>query len=265
MRSGNPTYNLIDNVANTDLDLLFSGAINGVQTTVNVSTNGAGTGNQTMNAGEMLRIDFTKDASLAGQPTGSDFVMGTHKNVNDFAFLVSQNTPSGDHSTGTVLISIFDCNNDKSFTNDTLDIVTKVKYNSTVIYDNGVATSTTDANGNTVTAIGIDTNNDSVVDSVIVTGLNEGKSGDGTGGDDPMITVHAATTYNRVEMTNYSGQTVGSTVLGGTDFDIAPAGVFQGTAGNPVSFSLPVQTADYDGDTSPVELIGVTVQPLPLA
>jgi hypothetical protein len=95
---------------------------------------------QTMNAGEMLRIDFTKDAALAGSPNGSDLVMGTHKDVNDFAFLVSQNTPSGDHSSGTVLIKIFDCNNDKIFTNDTLDTITTVKYNSTVIYQNGVGT-----------------------------------------------------------------------------------------------------------------------------
>jgi hypothetical protein len=263
VRSGNPTFNLVNDVGGTDLDLLFSARNNAGVTSVNVSTTGAGAGNQTMNIGaagapgEMLRIDFANNASLAGSPLGSDFVAGTHETINDFAFLVSQNTPSG--TTGAVLIKAWDADNDKVLfgdPDDTLDTITVVKVNDVVVYDHG-STFSTMVNGRMVSAIAFD-------GGVIVTGLNEGQTGDGTGGDDPMVTVHTETGYNRVEMTNYGGVTVNGAVLPGTDFDIAPAGVFQGQPGNAVDFTLPVQVVDADGDLSPVELIGVTMEPLPV-
>ncbi|MES2482868.1 MAG: DUF5801 repeats-in-toxin domain-containing protein [Pseudomonadota bacterium] len=83
VRSGNPTYNLINDVDGTPLDLLFSGGdvSDGLPSahSVNVSTQGAGTDNQSMNPGELLRIDFMSGASLAGSPSGSDFNLGTHQ------------------------------------------------------------------------------------------------------------------------------------------------------------------------------------------
>lgn len=258
VKSGNPTYNIIDNVGGTTLDLLFSGTKNGAISSVNVSTTGAGVANQTMNAGESLRIDFGHDMLLTGSPNGSDFTSGSHQIVNGYSFLVSQNTPSG--TTATAYIKVYDADNDKVLTgdpDDTVDTITQVKVNGILIYDTDPNTTLQPitVNGKTVTAFAYD-------GGVIITGLNEGATGDGTGGDDPRITVYTADGFNRVETTNYAGQTVNNTVLGGTDFDIGPAGVEQSVQGTEFAFQLPVQTVDYDGDLSPVELIGVNVTPV---
>jgi hypothetical protein len=260
VKSGNPTYNLINNVDSTTLDLLFSGGdVNGGAPSghsVNVSTTGAGTDNQSMNPGETLRIDFANGASLAGSPLGSDFVLGTHQTVNGFSFLISQNTPSG--TTGTAYIKAIDADGDKTLVGDAgdvADVITKVLVNGLTVMDGGVATDQT-INGHLVHAIAYN-------GGVVLTGLNEGATGDGTGGDDPVVKVYTADGFNRVEVSNYSGQNVGG-VLGGTSFDIAPAGVDQAVQGTQFAFDLPVQMTDADGDTGPVELIGVTVDPVPV-
>ncbi len=264
-RSGNPTYNLIDDVGGTTLDLLFSGGdtaggLPGAHS-VNVSTTGAGVDNQSMNAagglGETLRIDFATGAALAGSPLGRDFNLGTHKNVNGFSFLVSQNTPSGTEA--TAYVRVYDADNDKILVgdpDDTLDTITQVLVDGVVVYDSGGGYSVM-VNGHTVSAMLYE-------GGVVITGLNEGVTGDGTGGDDPRVTVRTATGYNRVEVSNFSGQTVDGQVLAGTSFDIAPAGVEQGVAGNPVAFNLPVRVTDFDGDWGPTELIGVNLTPLPV-
>lgn len=265
VKSGNPTYNIIDNVGGTTIDLLFSGGdtAGGLpgDHSVNVSTTGAGTDNQSLNAnaglGEILRIDFETGASLAGSPSGSDFNAGTHNNINGFSFLLSQNTPSG--TTGTAYIQAFDTDNDKVLVgdpDDDVDPITKVTVNGVTVFENGTSTNAT-INGFTVTAIMHN-------DGIVLTGLNEGATGDGTGGDDPVIKVFTATGFNRIEVANYAGQTVNGSTLGGTSFDIAPAGIDVGVAGDPFAFNLPVQNTDYDSDYSPVALIGVTMTPAPL-
>jgi len=261
VKSGNPTYNLINNVDGTTLDLLFSGGdiAGGAPSghSVNVSTTGAGTDNQSMNPGETLRIDFAEGAALAGSPLGNDFVLGTHKTVNGFSFLLSQNTPSG--TTGTAYIQAIDADGDKVLVGDAGDVadtITKVQVNGLTVMENGVVTDQT-INGHLVSAIVYN-------GGVIVTGLNEGATGDGTGGDDPVIKVYTADGFNRVEVSNYAGQTVNGTTLGGTSFDIAPAGVDQAVQGTAFSFDLPVQMTDADGDSGPVELIGVNVDPVPV-
>ncbi|MGZ3182160.1 MAG: DUF5801 repeats-in-toxin domain-containing protein [Telluria sp.] len=265
VKSGNPTYNIIDNVGGTSLDLLFSGGdtaggLPGAHT-VNVSTEGAGVDNQSMNSsgslGETLRIDFDIGAVLAGSPLGSDFTPGSHKTVNGYSFLVSQNTPSGTEA--TAYIKVYDADNDKVLVGDPddhADTITQVLVNNVVVYDSGGGHSGT-VNGHTVTGMLYN-------GGVIVTGLNEGATGDGTGGDDPRVTVRTADGFNRVEVSNFAGQTVNGHVLGGAGFDIAPAGVEQGVAGNPVAFNLPVRVTDYDGDWGPTELIGVNLTPLPV-
>jgi hypothetical protein len=265
VRSGNPTYNLIDNVGGTTLDLLFSGGdtaggLPGAHS-VNVSSTGAGVDNQSMNAsggkGETLRIDFATGAALAGSPLGSDFSLGLHKNVNGFSFLVSQNTPSGTEA--SAYVKVFDADGDKNLVGDSGDVadtITQVLVNNIVVYDSAGGHSGL-VNGHTVSGMLYD-------GGVVITGLNEGATGDGTGGDDPRITVRTATGYNRVEVSNFAGQTVNGQVLAGTGFDIAPAGVEQGVAGNPVGFTLPVRVTDYDGDWGPTALIGVNLAPLPV-
>lgn len=263
VRSGNPTYNIINNVGGTSVDLLFSGGdtSNGLPGahSVNVSTNGTGVDNQSLNAsagkGETLRIDFEIGATLAGAPVGSDFNPGTHKTVNGYSFMITQNTPSG--STATALIKVFDADDDKVLVGDAGDVadtITEVKVGNFALYDNAGAHSTT-INGHTVSAIAYG-------GGIVITGLNEGASGDGVGGDDPVVTVSSANGFNRVEVSNFAGQTVNSVVLGGTGFDLAPVDVDLPVAGNPVAFSLPVQLVDFDGDFSPVELIGVNLTPL---
>lgn len=265
IRSGNPTYNLIDNVGGTTLDLLFSGGdtAHGQPTahTVNVSTNGAGVDNQSMNAagtlGETLRIDFATGTALAGSPLGSDFTTGVHQTVNGYSFLLTQNTPSG--TTGTAYIQVFDADNDKVLVNDpgdVLDTITLVTVNGVTIYDGTFHTAT--INGSQVTGMLYN-------GGVVLTGLSEGATGDGTGGDDPVVKVSTATGFNRVEVSNFAGQTVNGQLLGGTSFDIAPAGVDQAIAGTPFSFALPIQVTDFDGDFGPVETIGVNMTPVPLA
>ena len=205
--------------------------------------------------GETLRIDFTENVSLAGSPLGSDFTLGTHKNVNGFSFLVSQNTPSG--TEGTAYVQVFDADNDKILvgdTDDTLDTITQVLVNDIVVYDSGVGYSGV-VNGHTVSGMLFE-------GGVVITGLNEGATGDATGGDDPRVTVRTATGFNRVEVSNFAGQTVNGQLLAGTGFDIAPAGIEQGVAGSPVAFNLPVRVLDYDGDWGPTTLIGVNLVPL---
>lgn len=264
VRSGNPTYNLIDNVGGTSLDLLFSGGDTGdgapTAHSVNVSSNGAGVDNQSMNStgslGETLRIDFTNGAALSGSPLGSDFVAGTHQTVNGYSFLLSQNTPSG--TTGTAYIQLFDADNDKLLVNDpgdVLDTITLVSVNGVTIYDGSFHTAT--INGSVVSGMLYN-------GGIVLTGLSEGLTGDGTGGDDPRIKVSTATGFNRVEVSNFAGQTVNGQLLGGTSFDIAPAGVDQAVAGKPFSFDLPIQVTDFDGDFGPVEVIGVNITPVPL-
>lgn len=254
VRSGNPAYNLIDNVGGTSLDILFSGTVPGTNT-VNVSTQGAGVGNQTMNPGETLRLDLVTGGALAGSPTGSDFNYTTHQTVNGFSFLLTQNTPSG--TEGTVYVKAYDADNDKSLSGDggdTVDPITKVMVGNQVLVE-GTTTHTLTVNGHTVSAILSD-------NGVVITGLNEGLTGDGAGGDDPAVKIFTADGFNRVEVSNYSGQTVNGQLLSGTDFDIAPFAIEQGVAGNPVDFNLPVQITDADGDSTPIELIGVHLDPL---
>ncbi|MDB5823418.1 MAG: hypothetical protein JWR21_2122 [Herminiimonas sp.] len=266
VKSGNPTFNIINNVGGTTMDLLFSGGDtnNGLPTShsVNVSTTGAGVDNQSMNAtsglGETLRIDFEKDAVLAGSPNGSDFTPGTHVTVNGYSFMITQNTPSA--TTATVFVKAFDADDDKTLVGDSGDVVdpiTQVKVGNTIIFGTGAVSSAT-INGQTVTAVGVN-------NGVVITGLSEGNTGDGVGGDDPIIKVYTANGFNRVETSNYAGQTVNGVVLGGTSFDLAPAGVEQAVAGTATEFSLPVMMTDADGDPGPVELIGVNLTPVPLA
>ncbi|MCW5601487.1 DUF5801 repeats-in-toxin domain-containing protein [Nitrosomonas sp.] len=251
VRSGNPAYNLINDVGGTSLDILFSGTIPGT-TTVNVSTQGAGTGNQTMNPGETLRLDVVTGGALAGSPNGSDFNYTAHSTVNGFSFLLTQNTPSG--TTGTLYVKAYDADDDKILAgdaDDTVDPITMLKINDQEI----VFGNTYTINGHSVTAFLHD-------NGVVITGLNEGNTGDGAGGDDPEILVYTADGFNRVEITNFSGQTVNGQLLAGTDFDIAPAGFEQTEQGTPFSYQLPVQITDGDGDFTPIELIGVNVNPV---
>ncbi|HEU4850909.1 MAG TPA: hypothetical protein VFT37_02010 [Telluria sp.] len=267
VKSGNPTYNILPDVGDTSIDILFSGGdtAGGLPSvhSVNVSTTGAGTDNQSMNAtggkGDLLRMDFATGASLAGSPSGSDFNLGTHTTINGFSFLLSQNTPSG--TTGTMYIRAYDADADKTLVGDGGDLVdpiTKVTVNGVVVFENGTSTNAT-INGKTVTAIAYN-------DGVVLTGLSEGQTGDGTGGDDPVIKVSTADGFNRVEVSNYSGQTLtaGGTALAGGDFDIAPAGFEIPQAGDPFSFNLPVRNYDFDEDFSPIALIGVNITPEPL-
>jgi hypothetical protein len=204
-----------------------------------------------------LRLDLVTGGTLAGSPTGSDFNYTAHQTVNGFSFLVSQNTPSG--TTGTVFLKAYDADNDKILTGDagdTVDTITKVTVNGQVLVD-GATLNTLTINGHTVTPILAN-------GGVVITGLNEGATGDGSGGDDPVIKIFTADGYNRVEISNYSGQVVNGQTLSGNDFDIAPAGVDQGVQGNPVDFNLPVQITDGDGDQTPIELIGVHLNPVPV-
>jgi hypothetical protein len=268
VKSGNPTYNIIDNVGGTTLDLLFSGANTSGQTSVNVSTQGAGTGNQTMNPGETLRLDFEVGASLAGSPLGSDFNAGTHQLVNGFSFALSQNTPSG--TTGTVKVTAIDADNDKVLIGDADDVVqtitrVEIKTGTTVqVLKDASGFHSLTVNGQTVTGTYAADGK-----SVIITGLSEGTTGDtpgSVGSDDPFIKIFTADAFkfDAVQITNFSGQSDSGTTYTGTDFDIAPAGVDQSVAGTTFNFDLPVQLTDFDGDKSPIENIHVTVNPEPL-
>lgn len=267
VRSGNPTYNVIANVGGTTTDLLFSGGdTNGGAPTahsVNVSTNGAGVDNQSMNAyptyGETLRIDFASSAALTGSPLGSSFSMGGHTTVNGYTFLVTQNTSAG--TEGTAYIKAYDADDDSTLVGDPQDLVqaiTEVMVGGQVIYTlAGGATAPVNINGHMVSAILHD-------NGVIVQGLNEGATGDGVGGDDPMVKVTTANGFDRIEVSNFAGRTVNNVVMPGTSFDMAPAGFDVPVAGDPFSFELPVQLTDYDGDFSPVAVIGVNITPLPV-
>ncbi len=256
--SGNPTYDLLDNVGGTQLDILFSsiGAPNDKNPTVNVSTQGVGVSNQLIDQGETLRLDLVTGGMILNN--GGDFSYTAHQTVNGFSFLLSQNQPAG--TTGTVYIKAYDADDDKTLSGDADDKVqsiTKVMVNGKILVD-GTKVETLAINNHPVTAILYN-------DGVVITGLNEGNTGDGAGGDDPVIKVYTANGFDRVELTNYSDQTAGgSNILGGKAFDIAPAGIEQGVSGKPVDFQLPVQIIDQDGDTTPIELIGVHLDAMPL-
>jgi hypothetical protein len=261
VKQGNPTYNILNNVGGTTLDLLFSGGdtsggLPGAHT-VNVSTTGAGVDNQSMNRtgtlGETLRIDFAIGATLAGSPSGSDFNLGTHKTVNGYSFLLSQNTPNG--TTATAFVKVYDADGDKILTGDAGDVadtISELKVDNVVMYSTGGGISSpTMINGSLVTAI-------LSGGGVILTGLRADNP------TDPLITVSTADGFNRVEVSNYAGQTVNGNVLGGTSFDIKPAGVEQAVAGNPFAFNLPVILTDFDADYTGIQIIGVNMTPVPV-
>ena len=168
---------------------------------------------------------------------------------------MSQNSPGG--AEGTIYLKAYDADNDKILSGDagdTVDPITKVMVNGQLLVD-GATLHTLTVNDRTVTPILSN-------GGVVITGLNEGATGDGAGGDDPVIKMYTADGFNRVELTNYSGQTVGGSKLSGSDFDIAPAGIEQTTTGSSIDFNLPTNIVDQDGDATPVELIGVHLNPV---
>jgi Domain of unknown function (DUF5801) len=254
LKSGNVAYNLINDVSGSALDILFSGTVQGT-TTVNVSTQGAGVGNQTMNAGENLRLDFVVNGTLDSKATA--FSYAEHQAINGFEFYFSQNTPSGSNREGTVYVRAFDdTDGDLNLTNGTTDPITKIMIGDQVLVDGGTLNTLT-INGHQVSAM-------LYQGGVVITGLNEGATGDAAGGDDPLIKVYTADGFDRVEIANYSGISLdgGATTLAGDNFDVAVYGIEQTQQGTPIDFTLPVQIADADFDTTPVALIGVHLDPV---
>ncbi|MDZ4325156.1 MAG: VCBS domain-containing protein, partial [Pseudomonas sp.] len=194
-----------------DQDILIS-AVSSPQNRVNGSsgsgsvTLGAGGGVDISN-GELLRFDFASGVTLDSPNGGNNVNSGplSHYGANGFSFTVVN---SGANS--KILLKIYDTpganGQDLNFTNDSLDTITQ-------IYKNGVLTTGVASGGGFV----IDaTNND-------------------------VITIFAATNYDRAEVAGQSG---------GVDFAIKDVGFLQSTSGHDLPLSFNLTATDADGDTS---------------
>ena len=252
--SGNPDYNGLDDVfiltGGTGLDLLFSATNAGSsEITVNVSNVGIGTGNQTVSAGELLRIDLVTDLSITSSMGSEFFTITGHADINNFFFTVNQVTPTGNEV--TAFVQVFDADDDGIvsagpgiitgpighadgsgwYTDESAaDPITDVFVNGTaVVLDGGIIGSAIP--GITVTAFG---------GGYIIVGLVAGD----------IVKVSTDNGFNRVEITNFSGQSDGSITYTGANFDVGGLGFDVVGEGSNVDMDFALTVTDADGDTA---------------
>jgi hypothetical protein len=191
--------------------------------TVNTSSFSIGTNNQSVNVGEMLRLDYVKDITT----DLSTLVYDRHYVVNNASFTIIQ---TGGSSTNQVdaLVTVYDADDDNIFDGDNpLEDIQDTIISVTIFDENGalVGTFTSD-----------DTHVEFNLDgSVLVKDILEGYK----------VFVSTADGFNRMEITNDSNE--------GQDNDSFDLGGFELTslqAGDPVLLSFDLEASDGDGDLS---------------
>ncbi|MCA6122754.1 hypothetical protein J6500_12730 [Bradyrhizobium sp. WSM 1704] len=239
--SNNQQFKALD-VANTTADLLFSGyqqASDGTTDaltgdSVSASNVGIGVANNSMNDGDVLRIDFVNNATVSGS-NNNTYDYTTHYNINDFQFGIVQVNGSPGADALEVWVKIYNANDDNPGGNMAAHSAALVNGDSqlntiTSILVNGVAVSlaslVTDGNG-----------------GYLVTGLDLHDT----------VQVHASGNgYNRIEIENaINTPLLSNPSLNGESFDIGAFSFVSTTTSIPtVGMNYDVALTDSDGDKS---------------
>lgn len=234
--------------ANEHQDVLFTGLNPGVDT-VNTSQTGLGSDNQSVDPGEAIRIDFVTnlDVGAGNLKNLSTVAFDGHYTVNHAGFEVSQ---TQSHAGVATRISVYDETGPapdlnpatpysaSDLTNDPKKVITEV----TVLDSSGnvLYQATADGSGSGITVHFLNGGTD-----VDVIGLKAGET----------VLADTADGFQRMQVQN-----VGSTYHISKGFDLGGVVVNEAVTGNPVTFSLPLQLTDNDGDTAS-GAINVTLDP----
>ncbi len=238
--AGNKLFNYIDvDGTTTTEDLMFSGYERDTSNattheSVNTNSTSIGVGNQSMNDGENLRIDFVNSPSVSSSANNT-YDYATHYNVNNFSFAIVQKGGGLPADSLELWVRIYDADNDDPAGNDSqdhtdalsddpqLNTITEIKVNGVALT---LGSLTTDGNG-----------------GYLLTGLDL---------NDVIVVAASGAGYNRIEIENALSMTHGVTdsSLNGDSFDIGTFG-FEKTLTNIPSVELNFDAAltDADGDT----------------
>ncbi|WP_429817948.1 beta strand repeat-containing protein [Ensifer sp. B1-9] len=105
---GNHDFYLINSPTDASKQLLVTGFVNSANATANVSTQGFGVNNQSINPTETLQVDFVTGGNLAAG-SGSQIQYGSHlNNVTQAGFTINQITPSNPNLRVDITIKAFD-------------------------------------------------------------------------------------------------------------------------------------------------------------
>ncbi|MGN7738034.1 DUF5801 repeats-in-toxin domain-containing protein, partial [Ensifer sp. 22564] len=106
--SGNHDFYVINSSTDASKQLLVTGFLSAANATANVSTQGFGIGNQSINPTETLQCDFVTGGNLPAG-SGSQIQYGSHlDNVTQAGFTINQITPSAETRRVDITIRAFD-------------------------------------------------------------------------------------------------------------------------------------------------------------
>ncbi|WDZ81894.1 DUF5801 repeats-in-toxin domain-containing protein (plasmid) [Ensifer adhaerens] len=105
---GNHDFYVINSSTDASKQLLVTGFLNGANATANVSTQGFGVDNQSINPTETVQVDFVTGSNIAAG-SGSQIQYGSHlNNVTQAGFTINQITPSNPNLRVDITIKAFD-------------------------------------------------------------------------------------------------------------------------------------------------------------
>jgi VCBS repeat-containing protein len=221
------------------IDILMSGrAAGGGQASVNTRSTSIGIGNQSVDPGEALRIDFVKNLATApAQPTGFNY--GGHQGVISFEQLIAQTTGGGSGQR-SIRITAIDADDDQVFG----------------------SSSTTPEAGETFVSIV------KVVVTDASTGLQYGFTANGTQGAFTVAFAAGHVTISGLEVNDkyaVSTATPFDAVLvesptGNGSLDLGLFSLVTANVATPITISHPIIASDGDGD-SVTSTVGVTLTP----
>ena len=234
------------NPDSTDLLLTPIGA-----TTINTDADDIGTGTgQKVNPQEALRIDLVQDLQRDANQTeanagGYKYDDHVAQKVFTFKFVDVQGNAS---NTTSVLIKAYNVTDDPSLTSLAQTNVQDASINTLVDID-PASIVVRDSSG-TVRTTGI-----TVIDEgfgVYVVGARQG--------DTITFEATGGASFEAVTIENANGDSFGGVTYGGSAFGLGGFEFGENTAGEPVSFELPILLTDGDGD-SEAGVIDVTINP----
>jgi len=273
VKSGNSPFASLD-ILGTPQDLLFSAVSNGGTTsTVNVSTTGLAVSNQSINDGEILRIDFVNNVDTGKTGSNSWYNYGSsgggHFDINDFQFSINQvNTPGGGGDSDgeiEVWVRIFKADDDDP---------ASAGAGTTEAHASALAD---DMQLSTITKITVFKYDTATVPNLIEIrpyaadgdGNFDGLVSDGSGGwlvpgldlNDRVMVTASGTGYNRIEIANSTETSLTTAYnLTGEAFDIGRLGYVTNSAQVPrVDLSYNVVLTDADGDQTALSTLNITL------
>ncbi|MBK5571247.1 DUF5801 repeats-in-toxin domain-containing protein, partial [Ensifer sp. SSB1] len=110
---GNHDFYVLNSPTDASKQLLVTGFLAGANATANVSTQGFGVNNQSINPTETLQVDFVTGSNIAAG-SGSQIQYGSHlNNVTQAGFTINQITPSNPNLRVDITIKAFDNTGDE--------------------------------------------------------------------------------------------------------------------------------------------------------